>query len=300
MRVFLAFPRAGLAVAGAALMSFGLIGLAQAQSTRPGIIQFGAGESSYLGIQMEEVTSANMANYKLNGERGVIVVSVEKGSPAEAAGLQAKDVILEYAGTPVFSSIQMTRLVRETPVDRKVELGVSRDGKKITLAATVGKREGPDRVTRRFEMVPRGELPDREPAPEGRGYMFRMPNMDEFPFNWQGRGAGEQGRPRLGVAMQPLNDQMAAFLGVPRKEGAMVVDVTEGSAAAGKLKAGDVIVKADGENIGSPDELTRLVRAKKGGSTLELRVIRDKKEVPVQIQMPADESKPKTSGSYRL
>ncbi len=245
MRVHLSFPRSGLALAGAALMSLGLAGLVQAQSTRPGIVQFSTGESSYLGIQMEDVTPASMATYKLGSERGVIVVSVEKGSPAESAGLQAKDVVLEYAGTPVFSSMQMTRLVRETPVGRKVDIVVSRDGKKVTLTPTVGRREGADNVTRRFEVVPRGEFPDRE-QPESRGFMFRMPEMDEFPFGWQGRGAVPPGRPRLGVSMQPLTDQMAAFLGVPGKEGAMIIDVTEGSPAAGRLKAGDVIVKADG------------------------------------------------------
>src|SRR4029079_16053180 len=85
----------------------------------------------------------NMASYQLTDERGVIVRTVEKGSPAEAANLQEKDVILEYAGMPVFSTTQMMRLVQETPEGRKVILGVSRDGKKLDLTVNIGKREGP-------------------------------------------------------------------------------------------------------------------------------------------------------------
>ena len=101
---------------------------------------------AYLGIEMEDVTTDNMASYKLASERGVIVRNVVKGSPAEAAGLQEKDVILQYAGTAVFSARQMSRLVRETPVGRKVELAVSRDGKPLTLTAKIGKRERGARI----------------------------------------------------------------------------------------------------------------------------------------------------------
>ena len=96
--------------------------LCQAQN-----VMFSSG--AYLGIQMADVTASNMSQYKLSSERGVIVRSVVKGSPAEAANLQNGDVILEFAGYPVWSSLQLSRLVQETPVGRKVELIVSRDGK---------------------------------------------------------------------------------------------------------------------------------------------------------------------------
>jgi serine protease Do len=297
------FRHVALALVGAAMMGFGLIGILHAQSNRSRIVQFSTGDSSYLGIRMEDVTAGNMAAYKLNSERGVIVESVEKGSPAEVAGLQPRDVITEYAGMPVFSSMQMSRLVQETPAGRKVEIGLVRDGKKQAVAVTVGKRQGMDRIEPGFQEVPRGEFPDggQDEGPGFHGYMFRMPpNMNEFPFGWNGRrGADPQERPRLGVAVQPLTDQMAAFLGVPGKEGVVVVSVSDGSAAAGRLKAGDVIVNADGQKVASPEDLTRIVRNGKSDAPMNLKVIRDKKEISVQVQLPGTDSK-SGAGSYRL
>src|SRR5687768_13149503 len=83
-----------------------------AQQTR--VIQWNQADS-YLGIEMDEVTTDNFATHKLTAERGVIVRSVEKGSPAEAATLQEKDVILEYAGSAVQSAKQLALLVEKTP-----------------------------------------------------------------------------------------------------------------------------------------------------------------------------------------
>src|SRR5262245_34587570 len=79
---------------------------------------------SYLGIEMENVTAENMASYKLNAEAGVIVRSVEKGSPAETANLQEKDVILQYAGMPVFCTMQLEILVLETLGGRGIDLEI--------------------------------------------------------------------------------------------------------------------------------------------------------------------------------
>ena len=67
-----------------------------------------------------------------------------------------------------------------------------------------------------------------------------------------------------------------------------MVSVDSGSPSAGKLQAGDVIVSADGKSVDDPEDLTRIVRDKGEGS-LSLRVIRNKKEITVVIDLPADE-----------
>ncbi len=249
----------------------------------------------YLGIEMEDVTADNMATYKLTSERGVIVRSVVKGSPAEAAGLQDKDVILEYAGMPVFSAQQMTRLVRETPVGRKVDLVVSRDGKKINLTAKIDKREaGPG-------------APENEPdvmmfgAPGGRTFRFRTPEGGNWPEMPGVPGMGpvwkeESSKPRLGVTLQPLTDQMADFLGVPGRKGVLVTSVVEGTPAVGKLKAGDVIVRADNQPIEDLGDLTRIVRGKPEGGKIELKIVRDKKEILVTVDLAGTGSKPQSQG----
>ena len=130
---------------------------------------------------MENVTADNMSSYKLSAELGVIVRTVEKGSPAEAANLREKDVILEYAGMPVFSTMQLTRLVQETPEGRTVNLVISRDGKKLDLNVKMGKREGP---------LSQGERPEFDHdrnwgfgGPGGRSFGFEVPE-GRLPFGF--------------------------------------------------------------------------------------------------------------------
>lgn len=232
--------------------------------------------TAYLGVRMEDVTADNMAKYKLTKEIGVIVSSVEKGSPAEAAAIQENDVILEYCGIPVISASQLARLVEETPVGRKVELLVSRDGKRLTLTAKLGERSG-----RAVDILPR--------AGAGRRLELDLPRIESFVWRWPEwnrpweRSAAS--RPRLGVTLEPLTDQMAEFLGVPGKEGVLVTSVAKDSPADGKLRAGDVIVRADGKAARNPDDVTRIIRDKERGATVELRVIRDKKEITVSVQL---------------
>ncbi len=198
------FKKSGLAaVLTVMLVCIAALPLSHAQSSRsaPYVLQWNSsGSDSYLGITMDDVTASNMSKYKLTGERGVIVRSVQSGSPASAANLKEDDVILEYAGEKVWSASQFSRLVQETPSGRKVDLGVSRDGKRVNLTAQIGTRD-----TRRSD----GRMGD---IPEQYGQLFR-----DFPFrqNPDTRSYSTivtPAKPRLGVTLEPLTDQLAESL----------------------------------------------------------------------------------------
>jgi serine protease Do len=244
------------------------------------VLQLDTG-GAYLGIQMEDVNAGNLSKYRLNSERGAIVRSVVKGSPAEAAGIKEDDVILEFGGTQVWSSQQLSRLVRETPVGRNVDLVVSRDGKRMNLSAKLGTPEG--RTTDSLREM----SPEEFFGPAQRFYQYRAPEAGGIR---SGIDPSVSNKPRLGVTVQPLTDQLGEFFGVPKKKGVLVSSVTEGSPSVGKLKSGDVIIRADDKDIETPEELTRLIRDKSEGP-VNLRVIRDKKEITVVINLPAGEQK---------
>jgi S1-C subfamily serine protease len=288
--------RALIGTLGAALIVIGLVFVLQTQSTRAEVFTLDSG--SYMGVEMEDVTAANMATYKLSSERGVIVVSVEKSSPAETAGLRQKDVIVEYAGMPVFSSAQFSRMVRETPSGRTVDIVVSRDGKSVKLAAKIGTREGDlSRGGRRFQVIPRENGRGFEfDIPGGRGFTWRMPDDRFFRFGPEGEDFGSFGRPRLGVTLEPLTEQMADFLAVPGKKGVLITSVAANSPAADKLKAGDVVIQADGRPVDDPADLTRIIRSKRDDGKLNLQVVRDKKEVAVEVQLAGEQK----SDTYKL
>ena len=94
---------------------------------------------------------------------------------------------------------------------------------------------------------------------------------------------GEVVRGTLGVESQNLTPQIASGLGLTESRGALVVRVLAGSGAAvGGLRAGDVIVAANGQRVDSAQALHNIEGLSAVGSTLTLDVRRDGK--PVQIK----------------
>lgn len=278
MRSSMLSKKRGLACLGIILIVFGATSLllAQRQPVRQ-VVRLGL-DAAYLGIEMEDVTADNISKFKLTSETGVIVRTVEKGSPAEAAHLQQNNVILEYAGLPVFSSSALARMVQETPVNRTVNLVVSREGKKLNLTAKLGERTGAQTPAERFEVI----TPDNIRRFDFGGGLFQF----DVPRNGSRLLRTVPARPQLGVTVESLTDQMAAFLGVTGKKGLLVNSVTAGSPAAPVLKAGDVILSLDGKAVAESSDLTQALAVKTAGSKIELKVVREKKEISVTIEFP--------------
>lgn len=240
-----------------------------------------ADATGWLGIGIADVNAERMKELKLPEERGVVVTRVEKDSPAEKAGLKENDVIVEYSGQRVEGIRQLQRMIRETPAGRNVTLGIYRAGQKLNLTATLGERpEGLGRVRmRRFEM------------PE-----IRVPHFD-FDFDFDGRGWARGfgwSRPRLGVEVESLSDQLAQFFGVKEGEGVLVRRVEKGSAAekAG-IKAGDVITRIEGEKISSPADLREAMYENRDKKSISVTLVRSRAEttVTVEIEKPQREGR---------
>ena len=270
-------------------------------------IQNNSGDA-FLGISMEDVTASNMSEYKLRDEKGVIVRSVQDESPAEEAGVRENDVILEFAGQPVRSTRQFSRLVSETPVGRKVAITVNRDGKTVNLTATLRARTEsgamqrfemlPGQMERFLESLPQGGQIERffESRPDGQSRPPRSTGPTRPDSQGERQNTERSGnRPGLGVEIQPLTEQMAGFLGVSGQKGVLITSVTSGSASDAKLKAGDVITGVDDREVATPADLTRFIREASGEITV--KVIRDKKQLSVKISLPSGEAQ---GGGYRL
>src|SRR5207253_2820518 len=90
----------------------------------------------------------------------------------------------------------------------------------------------------------------------------------------------------LGVKIQEVTDEIADGLHLPRAKGALVSGVTDGSpAAAVGLKAGDVVVSFAGRPINEMRQLPRVVADSPVGQDLEIRVIRNGSETPINVKL---------------
>ncbi|HEV2490037.1 MAG TPA: PDZ domain-containing protein [Candidatus Acidoferrales bacterium] len=231
----------------------------------PNVLELGD-DTGWLGVEIGEVTADEAKDMKLPETRGVLVSDVVAESPAAKAGLKAKDVVLEYDGTPVEGTVQFRRLVRETPPGRTVNLTVMRDGHETKVSVQMG--DSARNIESRLRMV----MPSRP-----FNFKFTMPEL------MLGR------TPTLGIEAEDLSGQLGEFFHVPGGEGVLVREVNADTPAAkAGLKAGDVITKVDSNAVKSLGELRDQLRGKRDQKSVTLTIIREgaEKSISVGIEPP--------------
>ncbi len=225
-------------------------------------------DAGWLGIEIAEVTPEKVKEFKLPRPEGVIVSEVLPDGPSAKAGLQAKDVILEYDGQPVEGTVQFRRLVRETPPGRSVPVEVVRNGHDEKLTVQVGDS------ARSMDARLREVLP-----PRNFNFKFSMPEL--FPGM----------TPVLGIQAEDVSGQLGTYFHVPGEAGVLIREVSQNSAAAkAGLKAGDVITGVDGAAVKTVDDLREHLREQREHKSVPLTIIRQGSEikVPVTLEAPAE------------
>ena len=217
------------------------------------MLRYGLG--SEIGVSVREFRAEEMSSAAPR-PAGVFVQDVAADGPAARAGLRGSDIVTEFDGERVCGVRHFARLVQETPPGRTVPCVVIRGGERLTVESEVLpyiERE----IERGLRTIPRD---------------FEF----EFPLRIS--------RPRLGVSLTPLTDQLASFFGV--KAGALVSNVETGSPAAhAGLRAGDVITAINGRPIGDPGDARAALRETARGSAIDVRLIRDRKELTVKATL---------------
>lgn len=289
----------------AVLLAGGIASSSAAEKPRPGnrrTMVF-MGERGRLGVTVEDVTADDVGRLKLDQETGVRVRSVDEDSPAAAAGLKEDDVVLQYQGEAVHSASQFARLVRETPVGRKVRIEIRRDGAAQQVEATVGDRRMADRELLgpgrhpEFPGLP-GDL-DGEIGDALRNFRFELDPEDAARLGDEARDevrrAFRSRGPRLGIRYHELSDQLAAYFKVD--DGVLVSSVDEGSPAAkAGLKAGDVIVKLDGKPVGDASDLGGAVARLEAGTPATITVQREGRPLDLKVTVEGTRSRRAPAG----
>ena len=115
------------------------------------IIKKGGVEHGWLGVYLRGLDKD--LKEELKTEKGAVVTRVVDDSPAEEAGIEEDDAIIEYGGKKVADVENLSTLVKETKPGKKVKVTVLRDGKRKTLVAKIGKRTWQE-VFRPLELLP--------------------------------------------------------------------------------------------------------------------------------------------------
>jgi membrane-associated protease RseP (regulator of RpoE activity) len=237
------------------------------------------GGSSYLGVDIADVSPERLGELKLKEEHGAEVTMVDQDAPAGKAGLHEHDVIVSLNGTAVESAAQLRRMIKETPPGRVVNLGISRDGQPLTIKV---------------------QLADRHKSTGwGQNGKFEMPQMPKMPdlpdFEVPVSVVIVHSSARSGLMVENITPQLGEFFGVKGGNGVLVRSVEKGSRGekAG-FRAGDVVVKVDNQAVHDASDFTHALRSS-SGSSASVTVMREKKEQTLTLPLPAK----KDSGSLQ-
>ena len=192
---------------------------------------------SWLGVYIQNVDDNVAKALKLSNRDGALVSDVVEESPAEKAGLEQGDVIVEFNDVLIYDSAHLKNIVSSTPPGTLSKVIIFRDEKKKSVNVTLEEIKKSDDKT--IASIP---LDDRE----------------------------------FGLEVKDVNKTLAEKYGVPMEQGVVVINVIPNSEAfdAG-IQEGDLITRVGTEKIKSKREFkSQLKKAKKQGSVL-LLVSRD-------------------------
>ena len=207
----------------------------------------------WLGVYLGDLTESLREAFKSWPTRAARWCSrCVKDGPAEKAGVQDGDIILEFDGTPVEDGRDLRFRVAEMRPGTRVELLVLRDGERQTMHVELG------------------ELPD------GQG---------------GGRGNARDGatrREKLGFTVEELTRDVRSELQLdPNVEGVVVTQVEDGSEAEDEgMRQGDVIVEVGRRPVADVDEFRTAVRKIGAGEVVLLTVYTDGNRHFVALRMP--------------
>jgi len=258
----------------------------------------------WLGVYTQELTDDLRSGLDLQGG-GVIVNQVVERGPADRAGVRKGDVIVRFNSREVDSPQALSDLVGGAHEGQTIALEVNRHGDSRTLSVTLGTRpsagELPAPAPGMAPGAPQAPEAPEAPAPPDdharREFRVRIdaPDDNGAPHEWSFDGDPQQlreklrtvlpqldrldlpgleglgGRPRLGVRIESLNEDLASALDAPGHEGVLVLEVLKDTPAerAG-LRAGDVILRVDDHAVADARALVSALRDAAGKVSIEV------------------------------
>ena len=203
-----------------------------------------------IGVVIQPITKELAESFGLPRPTGALVNSVEKGGPAEKAGIDAGDVILRFDGKVVNSSEDLPRLV-----------GATRPGSKVTVQVWRGK------AARDLQLM-----------------------VVEMPDDRTTRQSKRGGKPpaaaptQRGLALAELPEARRKELKV---ESGVLVESAQGAAARAGIRPGDIILAVNNQDVKSVEHFKELMGQSEKGRIVALLVRRGTNSlyVPFRIEV---------------
>ena len=202
------------------------------------LINYGEVVRSYIGVQIQPVNDTAAKALDLKSRNGALVANVIDDGPADNAGIETGDVIVEFDGIKIQSVDHLRNNVSSSKPDKYYNLSLIRNGKKKSFRVKLAK----------------------------------MPNDDQLAMSTQSESASE-----LGIEVSSLNRMNRQEFDIKDKDtGVLVTQIFQNTPAddAG-VRVGDLITRVGSRRCSSVKQFDDLVRNSKRRGMLMLHIKRD-------------------------
>ncbi|MGZ0018514.1 DegQ family serine endoprotease [Nitrosomonas sp. wSCUT-2] len=208
-----------------------------------------------IGVMIQEVTKELAESFGLSESKGALVVTVEKGSPADRAGIKARDIILLFDEKQVATSSDLPRIVGDTKPGSKVFLQVWRDSslKKIKIEV--------------------GDTPSDKVAVKAKQ---KTDTKTERPN-------------RLGLILSEITVTQKKQLEIAN--GLLVEDMQQGVASRSGIRIGDIIMGLNSKDVKTTEQFNELLSQVKSGKNIALLVKRGEMTTFITMKLTDDDNK---------
>jgi len=214
-----------------------------AMQVKDQIVATGRATHARLGVAVQEVNQAFADSFKLDKPEGALVSNVEKGGPADQAGLRSGDVIRKVDGESIVASGDLPALIGQKKPGSKISLEIWRQGARQEISAKLGD------AAEKGSAVAKNE-----------------------------EGAAKQGK--LGLALRPLQPQEQREAQV---DGGLLIAEVAGPAALAGVQTGDVLLAINGTPAKSIEQVRDVVSKADRSVALLIQRDGNKIFVPVRL-----------------
>ena len=206
------------------------------------LIDYGETRRGWLGVRIQEVTKEIAEAVSLKKAEGALVASVGEKSPADKAGVEAGDIILEFDGKKIDTMRTLPKVVANTKVGKNVEIKIWRNKKLISKNLKLGRLESSE------------EFKEKKSEPK---------KTEEVEIE------------KLKISVRDLNEEDISSRKLKIKEGVVITEISNKSPLNGLLVVNDIIIEAKRIKIKKTSDLKEIVERiiKKGDKNLLLSII---------------------------
>jgi serine protease Do len=208
------------------------------------LVRKGRIERGYLGVMISD-DEPLLATFGV--DQGVLIEDVADGGPADRAGLEPGDVIVQIDGQPADGASALRQEIARTDPGQTMRFGVVREGQRRQLQVTL----------------------EQQPADDQRGDRSTEPPQPALSDSAEADALGKLGFNRL----EAVTPEFARRYGLEQSWGVLVLDVRPFSAAAvAGLGRGHIITHVQGQKVTDVEELRKEVAGRDLGNGVRMRV----------------------------